>query len=261
MLIALLPLSLVIAGCGGSPESFEKEKVQIRKKALAKAKAKARGNIRKDVAAREIGLQTPVTGVTASRDELKQQVVKRVQEEVEEEFPPLKPATLEKEAEEKYPAKEIGEKVEFIIRGGRGSDPTLEGAFMDITDQRVKIGNRWVLKKDMKEEDLVLFDKEFREKLRKKYVLIETERHRNQRQNFIEARRQEFYEQALIDAGYQKWRGVYVDASRVLAKEIEERVEKKADRTAPDIERKMLENAGFVLKDGQWKPSLMKRLF
>lgn len=262
--LLLLSTSVVIfvaAGCGGSAADFEREKAEIRAKAKDRARAEARGLIKEKEVATEVGLKWPVKEVTATYAELRQRVARQVQKEVLEKFPENPVDQFKAEAKKKYPAKKIGEEVSFVIRQGKGSNPEVEGAFMEVTEDRVKIGSRWVLKDDIRQEDLVKFDEELRKELRERYVLRQNARHNAKRQEFIDKRRKELYRQALLDAEYQKWRGKYVDATKVLDKAIEERVKEKAERIRPGLEREMLQDAGFVLKDGEWKPSFWKRLF
>ncbi|MFO7821839.1 MAG: hypothetical protein R6V56_07300 [Lentisphaeria bacterium] len=254
-------LVIFINGCGGSPEDFAKEKERIRAQAQKLARAEARGQIDRQEVAVQMGLKWPITKVTASYKELQQRVMDQVKKEVKKEFPELPEEKLQQQAEEKYPAKKIGEEVSILIREGKGSMPQVQGAFLEETDDRVKIGNRWFLKEDIKDTDLVMFDEDFRRKKRRRFILLEKEKYAVAKKAFMEKRRRQLYRQALVDAGYQKWRGKYVPAEHVLEKKINEMVEQKAERRAPKLEAQMLKDAGFVLKDGQWKPSLMKKLF
>ena len=239
---------------------FQHEIARLREKAEERALAEARGQIDRQALAVEIGLEWPSSEVTATKEEIQAKAKQLAEQEADEKFPKTGIEEFKAEAAEEYPAYERNDEVKIIIRGGRGSDPTVEGAFMDVTEDRVKIGSRWVLKRDIKPEDLAKFDEDVRDRMRQEYIQRKTTKFLSRRSFFIKDKFKEILRDEALAAGYQEWRGRLVDPHALLDAAVEKKVNEMAADIQPGIEQEMLEEAGFVLKEGEWKPSLTKRL-
>ncbi len=211
-----------------------------------------------DVAA-ELDLPWPVEPPDDTRTEVKERLDRKLAEKVDARYPRQKFAEIRKTIESQHPVKEKGDDVSFVIRGGRGSAPEVEGQFRDITSTHVRIGDRWVLRSDMKERDLAMFDPDIRTKLVEEKVRRESLLYTEKREDYADSIKRDHYIEGFRVAGYVYHNGTFVAASELLDQTVQAEIEKKAKRMQPDVEREIFEAAGFVFKEGEWQPSAVKR--
>ncbi len=91
---------------------------------------------------------------------------------LEEIAPEERKKRIEEEAEEKFQGYKVGQRVAFLqLRGSRGANAYIENKLLRaINEERIMIGNRYVIREDLSEEDQAKFYPDVRERLKKNYI-------------------------------------------------------------------------------------------
>lgn len=106
------------------------------------------------------------------------------------------------EIEQKFKMYGVGDHVQFVIRGGRGTNANVEGAVQKITAERVRVGLRWIHRNDIPEDYQALFYEEVNAKLRKEYEEREQRVYDARVDNYKFEQRQERLPGELLKAFY-----------------------------------------------------------
>ncbi|MCF7853991.1 MAG: hypothetical protein K9N51_04270 [Candidatus Pacebacteria bacterium] len=232
---------------------------QLQQQAEALALEQAAKEIDERRIAEELGLPWPVETPGRSLNEVKAELDTIIAAKVDEKFPPSRLDAIRAEIVAEYPMKTEGDTVAFTIRGGLGPDADVEGVFRDVTATHVQIGRRWILKSDMDRETLAKFDRDVQQKLierdfrRKAYVFTQ------QREDYERELKRDIYTKGFRDAGYVFRQNGFVPANEVLAAAVRRDIKKRATSLRPHIEKELFENAGFVLRNGEWEPSAVSK--
>ncbi|MDD4539914.1 MAG: hypothetical protein PHT80_12925 [Lentisphaeria bacterium] len=111
-------------------------------------------------------------------------------------------ARLALEAERQYAMYKIGDRVNFVIRGGIGPGSTVEGMLIDVTEERVRVGSRLINRIDMDDETQARFYTDVNERVKKNVVIMQSAREQAIRANRLDEIRCEVYPPVFTAAGF-----------------------------------------------------------
>ena len=270
--------ALLLAGCSKPPpteppeeskgsapvqqkaaEDWREKREQLREQAAMIARERAADQVEPKQVAKEAGLPWPASTPENPKHVVREKVEKRLEERVEEKYPLEQLDVIRKEIADKYPVKEPGDHVKFVIRGGVGRGAVVEGTFRDVTRDYIHVSGRKVLKSDMKKQDLAMFDKEVREELIEKQFRLKSYVFREDREEYRNTIKQEVFVEGFREAGYIYWDREFVPANELLARLVAERIDEKAEQIRPEIEQQLFKEAGFTLKEGEWRPTAVSK--
>ncbi len=256
--LAAAALLLVLAGCGGD---FAGEIRQLEEKAAQLAREQAMTRVQPETVAQEMGYSWPLASPTKTTEQLRQQVNAEVTSRVEEQFPRTLIEDLRRETEAKYKLVERDAVVKFVINQGEGVRPMVEGPYRGTDNQgRFLIGEMPVARIEFSREDLARLDPNVHQQV------VETEfRQRlfmaNENRRLLgEKLFAELYPEALRADGYTQVNDKWLPIDALVKTEIADRLGREARRLTPETQAKVFTEAGFQLKDGEWQPSLRKRI-
>lgn len=106
------------------------------------------------------------------------------------------------EIEQKFRMFKVGDLVNFTVRGGRGTNTSIDGTVQKITAERIRIGQRWIHRDDIPEEYQALFYEEVNAKLRKEHEEREQRVYDAKVDNYKFEERQERLPGELLKAFY-----------------------------------------------------------
>ncbi len=230
-----------------------------RKKILTQIEQQVAAEVNKVVdpkkVAAQLRLKWPVTAPKKSLKEIEEEVKKRIERMVDEKYPMEgKEEEYRKQAEAKYRLHKIGDRVSFVIRGGRGTNTFVEGRFDAITATRIKVSNRWIVRSDMAMSDVACFDPDVHKRYVERYARVELNKYKIKRVDYAEALRKKFVEQAYKDAGYVKWGKNWIAARDLLDRAISFQRKQLETRIRPRLEREVFTKKGYMLFKGEWMP-------
>lgn len=203
--------------------------------------------------------------------ERKDEVVKRVEQQIEKEasvkFPESKRKEFEKEAGELYRVYKPGDEVpEFQLAREYGTNTTVrKGRLYVVTEQRVKVGGRWLIVDDLSEDMKARFFEDKSAEAIKRYVRIKNNEYNQQIDDFKAAELETRLPKAFVAAGYcprgrenatstnpNNWLPRFEAVEMIYAarrKQLEAQI-------SPAISREVFEAAGyeFVKENKQWMP-------
>ncbi|NOY80710.1 MAG: hypothetical protein GXP31_06860 [Kiritimatiellaeota bacterium] len=262
VLASALALGLILAApARGAREKRKKEadwKVE-RRKLLTQIEQQVAAEVNKAVdpkkVAAQLKLKWPVTAPKKSLKEIEEEVKKRIQKMVDKEYPMEgKKEEYRKQAEAKYRLHKIGDRVSFVIRGGRGTNTFVEGRFDAITATRIKVSNRWIVRSDMAMSDVACFDPDVHNRYVERYARVQLNKYKIRRVDYAEALRKKFVDQAYKDAGYIKWGKNWIAARDLLDRAIAFQRKQLETRIRPKLEREVFTKKGYMLFKGEWMP-------
>jgi hypothetical protein len=250
-----------LAGCGSkNGGDIETARAEIRRNTVETAAARAMELVKPEDVAATYGIPFPPKLPPSAMSEVKTEVDKRVQDELNVRYPLDRMAEIKREIEERFKPYKIGDEVVIVLHGGVGPRSRVQGAFTGISDTHVKIGSAWILKQDMDEEDLARFDAKIRDKLFETHYRRQLVVFKSQRETVMTELMDEYLPQAMKEAGYILWNGTWVSPAELLDRAVERERTRVAKELQPQIEETLFHDAGYVFKEGEWQPSLMKKL-
>lgn len=232
---------------------------ELREQAYEIAVQRATESVDPEAVARQLGLSWPVESPDETRAQVRERLEARLAETVEERYPHEHYLRIRETVEEQHPVKSVGDTVSFVIRQGRGSAPNVQGAFRDINPTHVRIGDRWILRSDMEERDLAMFDPEIRQDLVDRVVRRESALYTEKREAYADSLRRDLYLEGFRKAGYVYYDRSFIAAAELLRQTVAAEIERSARRLQPEVEREVFDAAGFVFRDGEWQPSAVQR--
>jgi len=238
--------------------------------------------------AEELGLKWPLKEPTKTKEEVIAELSASVAERVDETYPESATRSFVLEAEGKYRLHRAGDKVEFVIRGGKGMHTRVRGRLRHVTKRRVHVDDRWIIRSDMEEEDLAKFDPELSAIMKEKHIRVQTLRWLFEREDLQLELEHEQIPQALIEAGYiPKARPVSAQIEVDEAEEAEEQEmpdasidpedwvsaidvfdaryqaakKRKRRELRPDVEAELFaaHDYVYVAEDDEWVPKAVRR--
>jgi hypothetical protein len=253
-----LSLVVLLVGCGGD---YGAELKSLREEAARKAREEAVAKTDPAEVAEALGYTWPVPVPEETVEQIRAKVNELVTERVEEEYPADRVQKLRDETEEKYKLFPVGSNVRFIVNDGQGVAPIAEGLYQGKDRRgRYKIGERAFHVDEFKQADLARIDPEVHDRVvetefRQKLFLF-----KENRKDFGAKKFAEIYSAKLREEGYTEVDGKWIAISSLIKNEMAERIETLAKKIEPGKQQEILSEAGYTLKDGEWKPTLRKRI-
>ncbi|MDT8391080.1 MAG: hypothetical protein RRC34_11285 [Lentisphaeria bacterium] len=258
---AVLAAALLLAGCGGG--DYPGQLKRLREQAAEQALAEATAALDPAEVARELGVPWPAPKPRMTALAVKNDVNARVKEVLDETYPVETLERLREETVAKYALVKTGDTVEFMINGGAGVNPVAKGVFFGTTETgRFKIGSTTYHPDEFSPDDLAKLDPEVHERrveleYRRKVFLVKDNRRLLGQKLFNEQ-----LPPAMRDAGFARTKdGGWIAMRALVEKRLAEKAAEHAKKREPDVRERLFKANGFVIKDGEWKPSLKKRVF
>ena len=275
-LVVLTAGASVYAQDAPADDAWKQERKELKEQIKKKAVAKAEKQVDKKGIEKKIHqyftllcqrLKVVADWSTREPDRTKEQVSDKVksgiQKQVDRKYPPKTKEDFEQDGKEEYRLYERGDEVSFTIRGGLGTNTLVEGKVYAVTENRVQVGNRWIVRKDMNEETQGHFYPAVHERLVEKYVRVHLIRWKILRDGYFEELLRDKLPDELLKAGYlpktyslrtstelDNW----VPAQKLVDYFYETQVAKTAEKLEPGIEKQVFANNGYVKHEGEWMP-------
>jgi hypothetical protein len=212
----------------------------------------------------------------ADREACGKEAERRSRERFQERYPAaLIEASIErltKEAEERFALYKLGDKVSFVIRGGRGPGSRVEGTFIELLEERLRIGNRLINRMDLDEETEARFYVEVHERVKRNYLIVQKAREQAILENRMDDIRQELYPPIFIEAGFipdvtianSDWRSGRLDTwitPQMLADKLQSTLQAQ---TRTRLFQENMARSGYVFADpgsgtAEWIPERVLR--
>lgn len=256
--LALLFASVSHAQKGkGAEPAWKAKRDQLQQQVEKRVKQEVAKKATPRIAAEKLGLPWPVKKPTKGIEDIQAEVNRRVEAAVEKEYPRSRMNGFRAEADEKYRLYEVGERVTFDIRGGRGAGSHIEGVLRRVDAVRILVGSRWVIRRDVDEATLVHFDPDLSEEKRAKYVRHKTALLNGNREDLRESEQKTVSEELFEAAGYRYWksRKQWVPISTILEQWTTQAKRVEAKRLRPSIENDLFSKNGYVKHRGEWMPT------
>ena len=205
--------------------------------------------------AEELGIDWPVGPPTMSETEIAQAVSQRVTREVSSRFPVSALEDIKRRAADTYKAYEIGETVSLRLKIGQKRHGSVTGRVMKVYPNHIRIGDRYVPKVDLLDDDLIRLDPALCEQMREAYVRQHSEALNEQRKEFEKEAIKALTNILYARAGYIALDGRWETQESVLRDALAQRRKVLADALKERIEREVFQRAGFVRRNGQWEPA------
>lgn len=189
--------------CGAAKaEEWQAEREELQAAAEILLEQRVEALVTERLVAEELGLKWPVEKPSKSREDIIATVSEGIAKRVDETYPQSLTASFGGEAEKRYRLYKVGDRVQFVIRGGRGMHTRVRGRLRHVTKRRVHVDERWIVRSDMDEEDLARFDPELSAIMKEKYVRVQTLRWLFKREDLKLEFEQQLIPKALREAGY-----------------------------------------------------------
>jgi len=198
----------------------------------------------------------PIKPPAMTRAQVREKIEKAVSTAVDTKHPVSRLEEIKEEAEEKYGVYQPGEKVSFVIRGGLGPNTHVEGWLREITDDRICVGGRWILRSDMTKEDIARFDEDISREKIEGYVSGRTRHFHAVREQF-EKRAREVVTPRIYEAGgYINVRGQWATRQELFAHVAKVEQGKLRAALTKELTEKIYTENGYVLnpQSGEWMP-------
>ncbi len=140
--------------------------------------------------------------VVKTTKEVEDKLAKQLQGEAAIRFPERAREQFQTEVEAKYSLYQPGDKVNFILRNGYGTNVKVNGTFYNLSPERLRVGARWIARRDISEEDQAHFYTDVRDELVKKEVAQRNRVYTAKIENFITDGIQERLPSALLKSGF-----------------------------------------------------------
>jgi len=236
-------------------ESWKAERKKIMQQIEKRVEAELKRRVDPKQIAARLRLKWPIQPPTATVEEIKEEVERKIQQMVEKKYPLAgKEEQFRKEAEKKYRLYKIGDHVSFIIRGGKGTNTLVEGRLEKINDVRIKVGNRWIIRSDISMEDLARFDSIIHKKYVERYIRAHMNRLKVMRVDYAEQLRKKLYPEAYKEAGYVLWGRRWVPAKALVDQIVQWQRTQLKKKLQPQIEKEMFTKKGYEKFQGEWVP-------
>ena len=251
------------AAWAGPAKSNEEEAWKAERKKLEDLiETKVSERVTESVSAKEVAqrmkLPWPVRPPTMSVLKIEAEVKRRVETAVDKKYPMTVVETYRKDAQKKYALHKPGDNVSFVIRGGRGTNTTVEGRLRDINELRMRIGSRWVVRTDVEEEVLARLDPAIQEKYIARYVRVETNKYKFKRRSYGDDVRKKTQTELYTKANYTLWgRGKkkkWVPIKELVDQAVAFFKKQYAAQIRMQIQKQVFVEKGYILYQGEWMP-------
>jgi len=234
------------------------QREQLRREGARVAMAEAGKLVPVEEVAAELGVKWPAFAPTKDKGQVKAEADEAIAVKVLAKFPEETPQKLRAELETQHVGLPVGSETSFLIRGGVGRSAKVAGKFFETSDTQVRIGDRWVLKTDMRDEDRAKFDAAFRDRVIEKLYLQKLFLFKDDRERYQKQIAKQVYIDAFTVADYTLHERRWVSGKELVEGVRQERLEELAETLKPDMQQKVFSEAGYVFREGEWQPSKIR---
>jgi len=269
-LALLVPVLCILMSAMVSRAYAEDDWKAQREQLFALVQARVTVEVNRRVNPEELALKYnlgwPVEPPTMTVDELRQHIDRLVELAVEKMHPIAGLAEIEAEARKKFVVFKRGDQVEFTIRGGVGMNTLVTGTLRDIGEERIRVGNRWVLRSDMAEKDLPFFYQDAAEQAIASFITSQSLLFNRRREAYAQDIRSRFTEKLFKDHGYVFFRRNWTAKTDLFETIVRSYRQKAQQEVQQPIEEMIFTQNGYILRQepgqaGEWMPkSVMDRL-
>jgi hypothetical protein len=166
-----------------------------------------------------------------------------------------------KQAQETFPKWDIGDRVSFTIRGGRGPNTKVEGTLRTVAAQRIQVGDRWIIREDIDEATLVRLDPELHRAKVDQFVRRRQREAADEKEEYYKERYAVHGRRLMRESMYALHDKRWIPANKLLQMAIDYRRQRVLDTIKPRIEESIFRTSGYVRRNGRWVPeSALDRL-
>jgi hypothetical protein len=256
------------AGAQEGGGGWQAERAEIQKKVNERVEKVIAEKLTKQMIATKLRFPWPVPPPKERKD----QIVKRVEAEIDKQakakFPEAKRQEFQKEAEKLFRVYQPGDVVEeFQLKRDYGTNTTVrKGRLYQVTENRIRVGNRWLIPEDLTDEMKARFYEEASEREIKKYVRHENNVYNQQISEFKRDLLKKRLPLAFMAGGYYPAGARFMqstDPSKWLAKtEVVDMIyamrhKQLVQQVAPRITKETFEAHGYELvkeNNNEWMP-------
>jgi len=197
----------------------------------------------------------PVPPPALSEANIDKAVAAKIERELAWRFPVSTVAEIRSRSAEIYKAYKVGDTVTLRLKVGQKRYGTVSGRITKVYPNHVRIGDRYIPKVDLLEEDLVRLDTTLCGEMRATYIRRHTDAFTEQREKFEREAAQTLSEILYPKAGYTRVDGTWEAKDAVLQRELVKQKKARTAELSDRVEREVFEQAGFERRNGQWHPS------
>ncbi len=186
----------------GKEEAWKAERAKLEEVIAQRIREDVDRTVKKQDIAAALGMKWPVTKPPKSKEEIAAEIDKQIDALAAQQFPDERRKEFEKEAADKYRMYKIGEEVSFPIRGGLGPNAVVKGRFIELTQMRVRVGTRTILRDDIAPEVQAHFWEDVNEEFRTRYIRVQNAQYDAKIAEFKKQKRETMLPEALRAARY-----------------------------------------------------------
>jgi hypothetical protein len=256
------------AAGGGMGGGWQAERAQIQKKVNERVEKVIAEKLTKRMVATKLHFPWPVPAPKERKDQIVKRIEKEIDKEAAAKFPEAKRKEFQKEAEKKFRVYQPGDMVpEFQLDRTYGTNVVVrQGRLYQVTENRIRVGNRWLIPDDLTEEMKARFYEEASEREIKKYVRRKNNEYNAEISKFKEGLLKKRLPLALMAGGYypagMRFRDSTDAGKWMPKKEVVELIYKMRHKqlvaqVSPKITRETFEAHGYELvkeNGNQWMP-------
>lgn len=260
VVVSILAFVVLFGGVGGGGYLYVRSRREKQKQARVRIEETIKERVRTGTAetlqpsqvAKSLGLGWPLADPEKRVKEVEAEIREQVAKAVDAKLPHVGMLTkFREQARERFRYCRPGEKVTINVRDQKGGYPPVTGTLIAVAEDRVHIGNRWISRLDIVEEQWVHFDLD----LSLQRIAAEVKANQDALLKKREAYRQQVHPgitRRLFDrAGY-----TFVEAGeqwRPKVEVVEEVREKRIQELTKRVEREEFAGHGYILRpEGGW---------
>lgn len=193
----------------GEDAAWKAERAKLEQVIQTRVEAELDKAVAKRDIVKQLNWRWPVDPPKESAVQVLQRVEKEIEAAAEKKYPAAQRKQFEKEAADKYKIHEKGEEISFTIRGGMGTNTSVSGILYELTPARIRVGSRWIARRDLDEETCANFYEDISQKYQERYVRVENIKYDSKIKVYIADLSRERIPKAFLAAGYVPKRKQY----------------------------------------------------
>jgi hypothetical protein len=183
-------------------DAWKKERAKLQHVIDARVEAEVKKNVTRKEVIKTLGWKAPVKPPKKKKEDVIAAVEKRIDAEAKKRFPEAERMKFAKEAAKIYQLYKVGENISFTIRGGVGTNTNVSGKLYQVTELRIRVGSRWIVRSDISKETAAHFYADVSEHFQQRYIRVKNHRYDAKIDAFKRSRRKDLIPKALAAAGY-----------------------------------------------------------
>lgn len=259
-------LACLLLVCGGGlsaqevPQEGDLHWQQVRALLEADIEARVEVEVGTTVRRRDIALEKqfewPLKAPKLTLREMAERVHAAVAEALEERFPAQSLEESMQQIRERLKPWEAGSKVSLVLRGGVGPNAFASGILHEVTPLRVRVGSRWVLRRDLSDEDEARLYKEVHAPLLEKLLNVERLRFEARRDGWREDHQAEVEQRLCRQNGYTQIAGQWIARWNIVERIYTQRRDRLAAEVRNRLEQQLYPARGFSCNERrqEWLP-------